>query len=41
MIALLAGNQLMIAVIKVKIAGQLQGRGLFGITSVAPLLLFR
>jgi hypothetical protein len=41
MIALVAGNQLMIAVIKVKIPCQLQRRGLFGIASITPLLLLR
>src|SRR6266700_4419001 len=39
--SLVACNELMIAVIKMKIARQLQGRWLFGIASVAPLLLLR
>jgi len=39
--SLVACNQLMIAVIKMKIARSLQGRWLFGIASVAPLLLLR
>jgi hypothetical protein len=39
MIALASCNELMIAVIKVKIASQLQWRWLFGIASVAALLI--
>jgi hypothetical protein len=39
MIALVSCNELMIAVIKVKIASQLQWRWLFGIASVAALLI--
>jgi hypothetical protein len=39
MITLAPCNELMIAVIKVKLASQLQRRWLFGIASVAALLI--